>query len=156
MQVHQEEMIPKDPKKSLSWEKAESDDLGPIWGRFCSRMIRTVADCSKTLFPKVTLLAWLNVFSLQVGGIQWLTVPAGWPGLGEHQFSNEKMDSRLAKNQYMCILLPACSWTPWGHQLCLAPERQPSLKILRMWLIISLLHFFFQLKLSLRSQFPCL
>lgn len=62
----------------------------------------------------------------------------------------KKIDSRLAKTQQICIFLPGGLQTPWGQWLCLAPQLHPSLKILRMWLIISLLHFFFQLRSSLR------
>lgn len=46
--------------------------------------------------------------------------------------------------------------TPWGQWLCWAPQLQPSLKILRMWFIISLLHcFLFCFVFQLRLSFEC-
>lgn len=45
--------------------------------------------------------------------------------------------------QQICIFFAASLKTPWGQWLCWALQLQPSLKILRMWFIISLLHSFF-------------
>lgn len=36
VKVHHQEKIPKGPKKSLSWEKGESDNMGPMWGHIYS------------------------------------------------------------------------------------------------------------------------
>lgn len=45
--------------------------------------------------------------------------------------------------QQICMFFAASLKTPCGQWLCWAPQLQPSLKILRMWFIISLLHRFF-------------
>lgn len=73
-------------------------------------MIKSVTDCSETF----TLSDFVDLVLCVCPASRWYIVinsPIRLTWLGEHQFSNGKMDSRLAKTQQMCILLPASWWT---------------------------------------------